>query len=199
VAEATGSLSPQLHRVGCKRKLNKEDEAKLRQLLEENPFLTDAQLAQQLGGKASRRTVNYYVTEMGFAPKVPAKGDEPLTPHVITETKSYFRRLRKIPIRDSVYVDETYLYANAYPGRGRAMPGVRVHVPLPTHARRYTVYWAITAEGQLHPPILQREHCNNETFLQYVTETLAPRLRPGMTVIWMRMTEQEPSTHTLQS
>ena len=100
----TGSLSPQLHRTGRKRKLNKQDEAKLRQLLEENPFLTDAQLAQQLGGKISRR-----------------------------KTKSYLRRLRKIPIRDRVYVDETYLYANAYPGRGRAMPSVHESARTPPH------------------------------------------------------------------
>lgn len=187
LCNATGSLAPQLHRVGRKRILSTEEVAKLRQLLEDNPFLTDKQLAEELGGKITAGGVNRYVTEMGFAPKVPAKGDEPLTPHIITETKNYLRQLRRIPMRDRVYVDETAVYANAYPRRGRALPGVRIGVPLPANARRYTVYWAITQEGQLHPPILQKGNCNDQSFLQYVTQTLAPLLRPGMTVIWDRL------------
>jgi len=149
--------------------------------------MTDAQLAERLRGTVSRRTVNSYVTELGFTPKVPARGDEPVTDHVVLETRKYLRRLKRFPRRLRCYMDETFIYANEYPRRVRELAGERAHVPLPALARCYTLYWAITSRRQLHPPILRRENCDDANFLRYVRDTLAPHLTHGLTVIWDRL------------
>jgi len=152
-----GSLAPRRHLTGRKRNLTMSEIDKVRLLLTQNPTLTDAELAEMLGGKVSRRTMNEYVTELGFVPKVPAKGNEALTSHIITETREYLRQLKRVPQRVRCYVDETGLYANEHPRRVRAICGVRASIPLAARARRYTVYWAITSTGQLHSPILSKE------------------------------------------
>jgi len=184
---ATGSLTPRRSLSGRKRKLSAQDVRRLRKWLVEDATLTDQQLAVRLGGTVTGRVVNGYVTELGFTPKAPAKGDEPLTDHVVQETRQYLRCLKGVPMKRRCYMDETAIYANEYPRRLRALAGARAHVPLPALSRRYTLYWAITSGGQLHSPVLRKENCDDPNFLRYVRDTLAPHLTPGLTVIWDRL------------
>jgi len=183
----SGSVQP--HRRGCgrKRKCTPEDITHMRQWLEENPTLRDKDIAERLDGKIATRTVNDYITELGFAPKVPARGDEPLTAYIIAETREYLRRVRRVPASRRCYIDETGIYGNEYPRRVRAREGERTHVPLPALSQRYTLYWTITKEGPLHEPVLRKENCNNETFLTYIRQHVVPNLVPGTTVIWDRL------------
>ena len=52
----------------------------MRRWLITDPSLTDQAISDPLDEKVSRRSVNSYVTEMGFMPRVSSRGDEPLTP-----------------------------------------------------------------------------------------------------------------------
>jgi len=115
------SLTPQRHRSGRKRKCTAQDVARMRRWLITDPSLTDQAISDRLHGKITGRSVNNYVTEMGFMPKVPSRGNESLTPHVIAETRSYLHRIRRVPLKRRCYVDESKVYGSTLPSRLRTI------------------------------------------------------------------------------
>lgn len=52
---------------------------------------------------------------------------------------------------------------------------------------RFAFAVAMTDAGLLHYPYLIKENFNDENFMEYFRDELAPRLKKGMVVFWDRL------------
>jgi transposase len=121
-AEGKGGdpITPRGHK---RRKLDGDDEAKLCRELDRNPFATNRELAAAVGNKISERRVSDYLARAKprFTAKV-VQDQEPeeLTKEWKTEVKQWLEQVKRIPLDKRIYEDETPIYANEAPTKGRS-------------------------------------------------------------------------------
>ena len=92
-----------------------------------------------------------------------------------------------IPFDKRVYVDESFVYDNEAPKRGRSLRGTVIPRVRSRHGKRWTMYLAIRQSSLVHVPILSTENATDLNFYHYIWETLVPNLQPGEVVIWDRL------------
>ena len=101
--------------------------------------------------------------------------------------RQYCTEIETIPMERRVYMDESFIYNNEAPKRGRSLKKTMIPRVRSRHGKRWTVYLAIRQDGLVHPPILSQENADDVEFYHYVWRTLVPNLRPGEVVIWDRI------------
>ena len=124
-AERAGGdpVAPRGHK---KRKLDSGEEVKLCRALEQNSTATNRQLSAVVRGKVAARTVSDYL----------ARADPPFTTKVIQDqepeelseewragARRWLEGVKKIRLDKRIYEDETPVFANEAPKRGRARTG----------------------------------------------------------------------------
>ena len=174
---------------GRKRLLTKEEEEDLTFSLDENPELSNRDLAAIVNNKIAPRTVSDYLRSQSppFVKKQPTD-EEPIDDNkALAEGKKFLLQLRKINNSIRIYQDESFVYDNERPRLVRARRGKIVHRKRKRKGKRYAFSIAMTEEGLLHPPYLIKENFNDENFMIYVREELAPVLKSGMVVFWDRL------------
>lgn len=185
-----GSLSPLPHRGGRPLALLPREQQSLESKLLRNPDATNKQLAHAVGYRITSRSAGNYVkrSPLHFGRKLEALDDEGTFTREHAEEGIYFiNRLKRIPLRDRVYVDETATSAGLRRRLVRVPRGTMAWRPRNRKYPRYTVISALSTDGLLHKSrVYNKGSLTTEEFVHYVERHLAPRLRPGQVVLWDR-------------
>jgi hypothetical protein len=138
--------------------------------------------------KIRPRTVSDYAKRAGLTRKLISDECETYsTEESLQQVRQYLQEIRSIPLDKRVYMDESFIYDNEAPKRGRSPRGMIIPRVRSRHGKRWTVYLAIRADGFVHPPLISDECADDRNFYHYVWEHLTPNLRPGEIVIWDRL------------
>lgn len=109
---------------------------------------------------------------------------EQLRPDVAAARETFLaEKLKDVPLRDVVVIDESYATTQFTRLRGRGPRGQRVIERVPHgHWKTLTMLGAITVEGVLAAATIDQA-TNAEVFATFVRDALVPALRPGMVVV----------------
>jgi transposase len=202
----TGSLQPRFHLRGRHSELSKREIKKLENALLADPYMTNADLAAVVGNKISAQAAGNYISKspLGFSTKLETPDVEPsFTPEVAEECTTFIKQIKKVPLGDRVYVDETWFSSGIRQRKGRFARGPSTAVPRNRKYVRHVAIAALHGNAWLHPAkIYQKGSINTADFEKYVRYQLSPHLRPEMTVLWDRRGKiragQESDGPTLQ-
>ena len=134
-------VTPRGHK---KRNLNEEEEQLIQGKLDDDPYLTNHQLASLVDGKICDQTVSDIIhrCDPPFTQKVPfERHPETMTEEWQEDVDKFIRStLSRIPWHRRVYEDETGIYLNEAPKKGRARKGFRIPRPRQPHAKKLTLH-----------------------------------------------------------
>ncbi|KAI9088856.1 hypothetical protein DFS34DRAFT_698400 [Phlyctochytrium arcticum] len=185
--EQTRDLQP-VKNKGTPFKLNPEEQRNLLVEFDKCPGLTNSQAAALLDHRINHRTVSDYLKRCGYSRKLFSDEQEKYANEdVIQLVRDYTADIRGIPPSRRVYVDESFVYDNEAPKRGRGKRGQPIPRVRSRHGKRWTVYAAIRQDGFVHSPIIDSETTDDVNFYHYVWRHLVPNLRPNEVVIWDRL------------
>ena len=145
---------PDAPRGHKRRKLDEVDEAKLCRTLDRNAFATNRDLAAVVGNKISERSVSVYLARAKprFTAKV-VQDQEPeeLSEEWKTEAKQWLEQVKRIPLDKRIYEDETPVYANEAPKKGRSRRGKPIFRTRSRYAKKkYTLHTYAKRSGVAH-------------------------------------------------
>jgi hypothetical protein len=164
---------------------------KLENALLNDPYKTNAELAEVVNNKISARAAGNYISKspLEFKLKLETPDVEAsFAPETVKEGLAFIRKIKQVPDDDRVYVDETWLSSGVRRRKGRFAKGRSTAVPRNRKYPRHVAICAIYQNAWLHPAkILKQGSIKTEEFENYVRYTLAPRLWDGVTVLWDRL------------
>jgi transposase len=136
--------NPVTSRGHRKRNLNEQEEQLITAKLDDNPYLTNHQLASLVDGKICDQTVSDIIhrCDPPFTEKVPFERHPETTTEEWQDDVDKFIRstLSRIPWHRRVYEDETGISLNEAPKKGRARKGFRITRPRQPHAKKLTLH-----------------------------------------------------------
>jgi transposase len=184
-AEHGDPVTPRGHK---QRKLDSKQEAKLQRTLDLNPLATNKDLARAVGNEIAPQTVSDYLARAD--PPFTRKRIQDQEPEELTEdwkaaARRWLGRVKKIPIDTRVYADETAVYENEAPTRGRSRKGKPIFRPRPHWAKKYTLHMYAKRSGVVHWE-LSKKNANTEE-VERVASDAAEKLEEGDTMIWDRL------------
>ena len=134
-------VTPRGHR---KKNLNEQEEQLIKDKLDDDPYLTNHQLASLVDGKICDQTVSTIIhrCDPPFTQKVPfERHPETMTEEWQEDVDKFIRStLSRIPWHRRVYEDETGIKLNEAPKKGRARKGFRITRPRQPHAKKLTLH-----------------------------------------------------------
>jgi len=177
------------HRGHRKRKLEPAEERKIQNFADRHPFVTNKRLAALVDSKIAPRTVS----------DVLARAQPPFTPHtsvnqepeeLTEEWKQEMRKfvnnqLRHTPIASRIHEDETPIYANEAPQKGRARRGKKLFRARKRYAKKYTLHVYAKQAGVLHWELSPKNADDNE--IRRVASNALPHIRRGDVLLWDRL------------
>jgi len=109
---------------------------------------------------------------------------EQTRPDVVAARAGFFaERLKGVPLKDVVVLDESYATTQFTRLRGRCARGKRLHAFVPHgHWKTLTILAAITTDGVLAAMSVDAA-TDGVVFAAFIEEALVPVLRPGMVVL----------------
>jgi hypothetical protein len=133
-------VAPRGHK---RRKLNNGDVRKIDRLLTRDPAMTNVEIANKLGDKIAPRTVSHYT--LRFDPPFGVKKFTDREPGELTEQwkeegRKFTQHVQKIRKHKRVYQDETGVYSNMAPKRGRGRAGQELTRPKKRHGVKRTLH-----------------------------------------------------------
>jgi len=183
-----GRRDPVIPRGHRERKLGGKQEAKLLRAADRNPMATNRQLAAAVAGAIAPRTVSTYLSQADppFTRKV-AQDQDPKerTAEWKAEVRAWLGRVSRIAMRRRVYADETAVYGNEAPKRGRSRRGKPVIRPRSRYARRYTLHVYARQTGVVHWEL--SEQTANTPEVERVAAAAAEKMKDGDILIWDRL------------
>jgi transposase len=183
-----GSADPIRPRGHKKRRLDSNDVAKLERTLEHDPLATNRELAASVHHVIAERTVSDYLarSDPPFTRKV-IQDQEPeeMTDDWKAEGRRWVRKVKNIPLDRRIYVDETPVYANEAPHKGRSRKGQPIFRPRSRWAKKYTLHMYVKRTGVLHWELSDRT--GNTEEIERVAEAAAAEMNEGDVVIWDRL------------
>ena len=181
---------PDAPRGHKRRKLDEVDEAKLCRTLDRNAFATNRDLAAVVGNKISERSVSVYLARAKprFTAKV-VQDQEPeeLSEEWKTEAKQWLEQVKRIPLDKRIYEDETPVYANEAPKKGRSR---RVK---PIFRKKYTLHMYAKRSGVVHWDLSDKNADTNE--IERVAREAVEQVEGGETLIWDRLGRSGRASH----
>jgi len=157
-------------------------------LIEATPDMTiedmQERLRADLGVTASVGTIWTFLDRCGLTfKKKSVHASEQDRPDVREKREAWFEAQPDLDPTKLVFIDETWASTNMAPLYGWAPEGERLHADIPHgHWKRTTFIAALRLTGLTAPRTFDGS-INGSTFLDYVTNTLAPTLSPGEIVI----------------
>ena len=194
-AERAGGnpVAPRGHK---KRKLNSAEQAKLCSSLDRNPFATNQQLRARVGNKIAASTVSRYLARAKprFTAKV-AQDQEPeeLTDNWREEARKWLRGVKTIALSKRIYEDETPIYANEAPHKGRSRVGKPIIRPRSRYATKYTLHVYAKKDRVLHWDLSDQNADTKES--ERVAVDAATQMSVGDTLIWDRLGRSGRALH----
>jgi transposase len=194
-AERAGGdpVAPRGHK---KRKLDSDEQARLYSSLDRNPFATNQQLRARVGNKIAASTVSRYLARAKppFTAKV-AQDQEPeeLTENWKEEARKWLRGVKTIALSRRIYEDETPIYANEAPHKGRSRKGKPIIRPRARYATKYTLHVYAKKDRVLHWDLSDKNADTKET--ERVAVDAATQMDMGDTLIWDRLGRSGRAMH----
>jgi transposase len=178
-------IAPRGHK---KRKLDSGEEAKLCRALDRNPTATNRQLRTVVRGKIAVRTVSDYLARANppFSTKtIQDQEPEELTEAWKAEARKWLNGVKRLRLDKRIYEDETPVYANEAPKRGRARRGTPIFRARSRYAKKYTLHVYAKCSGVLHWDLSDRNADTEE--IERVAVDAAERMEQGDVLIWDRL------------
>lgn len=183
------SLEP-MNKTGRKRKLAEAEINVVLEELDRNPSASNKRLAQLVGEKVVPQSISNYIKyqEIPYTSKK-YQDDDPncFKMQTIQTSREFLMSIESIAMNRRIYQDESYLYDNESPSKGRAPKGKRIPRKKKRRGKRYPFAIAISENGLLHDPILQKESFNDSSFKNYVEKYIIPNLKQRKIVFWDRL------------
>ena len=136
-----GDGDPVATRGHKKQKLSGDDQTKLYRTLDHNHFATNRELRAVVENKIAECSVSRYLAHAKpcFTTKV-VQDQEPeeLSDGWKTATRAWLEGVRRIPLHKRIYQDETPIYANEAPKRGRSRKGEPIFRARKRYAKKNT-------------------------------------------------------------
>jgi transposase len=180
----TGSVQPKPHAGVPKRKLDDQAEARLLELVRQQPDATLAELRDRLGIPCGLMTVaralqRHHITRK----KKTLHADERETPRVQAQRRVFLGKMAGVAPTHLVFVDEAGATTAMTRTHGRAPQGTRVQASAPGAWSNVTLIAGLRTTGVVAPLALAGA-TDREVFETYVEEVLVPELGPEDVVVW---------------
>jgi transposase len=180
----TGSVQPKAHAGVPPRKLKAADEARLRELVREQPDATLAELRDRLGIPCCLMTIARALRRQQITRKKKTlHAQEQKSPRVQARRKAFQQTLASVEPDHLVFVDESGATTGMTRTHGRAPRGERVQATAPGAWENVTLIAGITTAGVVAPLALPGA-VDRQVFQTYVAEALVPELVEGDVVVW---------------
>jgi transposase len=180
----TGSLAPEPHGGGHPPALDRAGRERLRRLVRKQPDATLEELAGRVGVRCSRMAIFRTLRKLRITRKKKSlHSKERDSPRVRRERRAFRGTMATINLKHLVFVDETGANTAMTRTYGRAPRGQRVMGSVPGHWKSVTLISGLRLSGVV-APLAFAGATDTPAFESYVTQALAPQLRPGDVVIW---------------
>ena len=191
-----GDGDPVATRGHKKQKLSGDDQTKLYRTLDHNHFATNRELRAVVENKIAECSVSGYLAHAKpcFTTKV-VQDQEPeeLSDGWKTATRAWLEGVRRIPLHKRIYQDETPIYANEAPKRGRSRKGEPIFRARKRYAKKYTLHLYAKRDGVLHWDLSGKNADTTE--VERVAADAAGTMESGDTLIWDRLGRSGRSQH----
>jgi len=156
--------------------------------LEQNSTTTNRQLSAVVHGKIAARTVSDYLARAD--PPFTTKVIQDQEPEELTEewragARRWLGGVKKIRLDKRIYEDETPVFANEAPKRGRARRGTPIIRARFRYAKKYTLHVYAKRTGVLHWDLSDRNADTKE--IERVAIDAVGGMKSGDTLIWDRL------------
>jgi transposase len=180
----TGSVAPAPHGGGPKPRLDTDAEARLLELVRQQPDATLAELRDRLGIPCSIMTIwralrRHRITRK----KKTLHAQERDRPDVQKRRRAFEQRLAAVDPERHIFGDETGSNTAMTRPYGRAPVGERVPGAVPGKWRTVTLIASVRLSG-VGPALAFPGATDSAAFQTYVEEQLAPQLHAGDVVVW---------------
>jgi transposase len=180
----TGTLDPQPHGGGRPPALDEAACQRLQEAVRARPDATLQELRQRLRLSCSLTALWRALRRLKITRKKKTRRhEEQDRPDVREKRAAFAEEVAALDPKRLVFVDEsgaTTAMARTY---GRAPAGERVPGPVPGHWESVTMLAGLRLSGVVAPWVFEGA-TDNAAFETYVTDVLAPALRPGDVVVW---------------
>ncbi len=183
----TGSVQPKPHGGAPARKLNPAAEARLLELVKDQPDATLAELRDRLGIPCCRMTIaraleRHHITRK----KKTLHAQEQDSPRVQKQRRAFKATMANVDPDQLVFVDESGATTAMARTHGRAPAGERVAMAAPGAWQNVTLIAGMRTSGVVAPIALPGA-VDRAVFQTYVQQALVPELKKGDVVVWDRL------------
>jgi transposase len=179
----TGSVQPKPHAGVPPRKLDAAAEARLLELVREQPDATLTELRDRLGIPCCLMTIARALQRLKMTRKKKSlHAREQDSPRVQRHRRVFKKKLANVDPDHLVFVDETGATTGMTRTHGRAPRGERVKATAPGAWHNVTLIAGMRTSGVVAPMALPGA-VDSAVFQTYVQEVLVPELRPGDVVV----------------
>lgn len=171
-----------------KQKLSASQISKMKTTLQRNPQATNQQLAASVNNAIRPRTVSDYLlrSQPPYTRKQVSDHDPgELTPTWKLKARRWLNKVKKIRMDIRVYQDESAVYANEAPKRGRSPRGKRITRTRSHYAKKYTLHAYAKRTGVVHWELSKLNA--NTAEVERVATAAAKMLDEDDVVIWDRL------------
>jgi transposase len=178
----TGSVQPQPH-LGASRKFDAAADARLRELVREQPDATLAELRDRLGIPCSLMTMARALQRLQITRKKKTlHAQEQDSPRVQAQRRAFKKKLAAVDPDHLVFVDESGANTGMTRTYGRAPQGKRVKAAAPGAWQNVTLIAGMRTSGVVAPMALPGA-VDQVVFQTYVQQALVPALQEGDVVV----------------
>jgi transposase len=179
----TGSVQPKPHAGVPRRKLDAPAEARLLELVRDQPDATLAELRDRLGIRCSLMTIARALQRHQITRKKKTlQAQERNSPRVQAQRRAFQEKMAAVDPDRLVFVDESGANTAMTPTYGRAPQGERVQATAPATWENVTLIVGMRTAGVVAPIALPGA-VDNVVFQTYVQEALVPELQEGDVVV----------------
>lgn len=187
----TGSVQPKPH-PGARRKLDAAADARLLELVREQPDATLAELRDRLGVRCSLMTIVRALQRSHITRKKKTlHAQERDCPRVQAQRRAFTKKLAAVDPQHLVFVDESGANTAMTRTYGRAPQGERVKAAAPGAWQNVTLIVGLRLSGVVAPLVLPGA-VDQAVFQTYGQEALVPELQQGDVVV---MDNLQPHKH----
>jgi transposase len=178
----TGSVQPKPHR-GAARKLDAAADARLRELVRQQPDATLAELRDRLGAACSLMTIARALRRQRLSRKKKTlRAQERDSPRVRARRRAFKKKLVAVDPDHLVFVDESGANTGMTRTHGRAPRGQRVKAAAPGAWQNVTLIAALRTSEVVAPRAVPGA-VDQTVFQAYVDQALVPELHEGDVVV----------------
>jgi transposase len=180
----TGSVQPKPHGGVPPRKLDAAAEARLRQLVQDQPDATLAELRDRLGIRCSLTTICRALKRLRITRKKKTlHAQERDSPRVQAQRQAFEEKLATVDQSQLVFVDESGANTGMTRTYGRAPRGERVQATAPAAWQNVTLLAGLRTTGVVAPLAIPGA-VDQVVFQTYVEQVLVPELHAGDVVVF---------------